>query len=170
MLLLFKKFDRLLEKVGEWGLILSLFSILLLAVGSIVLRWMGKSVLWIEPLVRHLVFLSAFLGGSIATGRKVHIRVDLLTKLIEKSSSRFLKWFHQNAITLFSLIVTVFLFKSSFDFFLIEKEFGQKVFLDLHSSWPVFIIPFGTGLIALRFLNQLIIELFNGEHLESDRL
>ncbi len=163
-------FDDMLERFSRWGLILCLFVILSLAVLGICLRWIGLSPLWLEPLVRHLVFLSAFLGGSLATSKGVHIKVDLLTKLVESSSSKFLQWFHRNIILMFCFITTLVLMKTSFDFFLVEKEFGAPAFLKIHSAYLVGIIPFGMGLICLRFFNQLLKGLMTGEKREHHSL
>lgn len=154
--------DEILDKASRFSLVACLFIILTLAVLAIVLRWLGSSVMWIEPLVRHLVFLSAFLGGSIATSKRVHIKVDLLTKLVDKSQSKMLKWFHSNLVSLFSFIVCILLMKSGWDFFLVEQEFGAPAFLNIHSSYLVGIIPLGIGLIGLRFLNQLMVGVLQG--------
>lgn len=159
-------FDLFLERLSRWGIVLCLFGILFFAVAAIVLRWMGQSNMWIEPLVRHMVFLSAFLGGSLATSKNVHIKVDLLTKILERSNSKIVHWLHKNIVLLFCLMTCLALTKSAWDFFLVEREFGAPSFLDIHSAYLVFIIPFGMGLITLRFLNQLLIGLFNGESLE----
>lgn len=163
-------FDDWLEKLSRWGLVTCLFGILTLATMAIVFRWLGHSILWLEPLVRHLVFLSAFLGGSLATSKDVHIKVDVLTKLIEKSSSRILRWSQKNLVRLFCFITCLALTVAGWDFFLSEKEFGAPSFLNLHSSFLVAIIPLGMGLITLRFLNQLILGIINGDHHESHRL
>ncbi|HXH76499.1 MAG TPA: TRAP transporter small permease subunit [Bacteriovoracaceae bacterium] len=163
-------FDDVLEKFSKWGLVSSLFIILILAVSSIVLRWMGSSPMWLEPLTRHLVFLSAFFGGSLATSKNVHIRVDLLSKLIEMTKSRALIWIHHNLLALFCFVTCAFLMKASYDFFIVEREFGAPAFLDIHSSWLVGIIPFGIGLIALRFFNLLILGLLNGVPSEHNRV
>lgn len=158
-------FDGILERFSSWGLIFSLMNILFFAVLAIVLRWLGRSEMWVEPMVRHMVFLSAFFGGSLATSKNVHIRVDLFTKLIEASSWKLLKWLQHNILNIFCLVVCLVLTKASYDFFLVEKEFGAPSFLDIHSSWLVGIIPFGMGLISLRYLNQVIIGLFKwGKH------
>ena len=159
---LFATFDELLDKFSRYGLVTCLFTILSLAVFAIVLRWFGSSMMWIEPLIRHLVFLSAFLGGSLATGKNVHINVDLLTKLIELSHSRIIHWLHKNLVSMFCLVVCLALVKSGWDFYLVEKEFGAVGFLQLHSSTLVGIIPFGMSLIALRFFNQFMIGLVHG--------
>ena len=163
-------FDDVLEKISRYGIVFCLFSILGLAVSAIVLRWMGMSNMWIEPLTRHLVFLSAFFGGSLATSKDVHIKVDVLTKLVERSRSKILQFVVKNIVTLFCLLTTFALMKTSWDFYLVEKEFGAPSFLNIHSAYLVGIIPFGMGLIMLRFLNQLIIGIFIGEKSESNRL
>jgi TRAP-type C4-dicarboxylate transport system permease small subunit len=129
-----KKFDDFLEKISRWGLIVCLFVILFLAVASIVLRWFGESLMWLEPLVRHLVFLSSFLGGSLATSKNVHIRVDLLTKIIEKSQSKVVKWLHHNLVVFFCFVTTAVLVKASYDFFIVEKEYGAPAFLEIHTE------------------------------------
>lgn len=156
------RFDEWLERISRYGLIGCLLMILGLSVLAIILRWMGSSLMWVEPLVRHLVFLSAFLGGSIATSKNVHIRVDLLTKLVEHSRSRILLWIHRNLVSLFCLIVCLVLMKSGWDFYKMEKEFGSPGFLHIHSAYLVGIIPFGIGLITLRFFNQLLNGLVQG--------
>lgn len=163
-------FDDVLEKISRWGIIGCLYVILSGAVLSIVLRWLGMSPAWLEPLIRHLVFLSAFFGGSLATSKNVHIKVDLLTKVVEASNSKILHWMHRNLVSFFCLVVTTVLMKSAYDFFLVEKEFGTEAFLHIHSSWLVGIIPFGMGLIALRFLNQLILGLMKGDAREHHRV
>lgn len=163
-------FDQILERLSRWGLITSLFLILGLAVLSILLRWLGMSPLWLEPLVRHLVFASAFLGGSLATSKGVHIKVDLLTHFVEKSRSKILRWLHTNLISLFCFLTTLGLLKSALDFYAVEKEFGSPAFLEIHSSYLVGIIPVGIGLICLRFLNRLLLGIFIGEKSEHHRL
>lgn len=170
MIKLITAFDNVLEKISKWGIVAALMIILVMSMFAIVLRWMGQSLMWPEPLVRHLVFLSAFLGGSLATSKNVHIKVDLFTKLVEKSNSKVIQWIHVNLVALFCFVTCVALMKSGWDFFLVEKEFGAPSFLDIHSSILVGIIPFGMGLIALRFLNQLLLGLLGGGQNEHHRL
>jgi TRAP-type C4-dicarboxylate transport system permease small subunit len=163
-------FDGVLEKISRWGIISSLYLILCLAVLSIVLRWAGISPLWLEPLVRHIVFLSAFFGGSLATSKGVHIKVDLLTHVVENSRSKVIHWMHKNLVALFCFLTTLFLMKASWDFYLVEKEFGSEAFLGIHSAFLVGIIPFGIGLISLRFMNRLILGIIQGDSRERHSL
>ena len=170
MLRFISVFDDGLEKISRWGLVSSFFIILCAAVAAIVLRWLGMSPMWLEPMIRHLVFLSAFLGGSLATSKGVHIKVDLLTHLVDRSSFKFMKWLHRNCVGLFCFITTLTLTIAGKDFFLVEREFGTEAFLGLHTSYLVMIIPFGMGLICLRFLNQLLMNLIGGESRDHHRV
>ncbi len=162
MIKLVQLFDELLEKISRSGLVICLLATLFLALSSIVLRWLGSSLNWIDPLVRHLVFISAFFGGSIATKSNQHIKVDLLTKIIEWADSKIVSWLHRNLISFFCFVIAIVLVKSGWDFYIVEKEFGNTSFLGIHSSVMVGIIPMGMGLISLRFLNQLILGTLGG--------
>jgi TRAP-type C4-dicarboxylate transport system permease small subunit len=73
-------------------------------------------------------------------------------------------------VSLFCFLVCLGLMKSGWDFYLVEKEFGAPGFLNIHSAVWVFIIPFGMGLITLRFFNQLVIGFIEGELREPHRL
>lgn len=165
-----RAFDNILESLSRGGLILGFASILILFVGSIVLRWLGSSLLWIDPLTRHLVFCCAFFGGSLATKAGVHIRIDVVSKLIERVDSPKLSYVYQLLLLLFSFVVCSVLTLASWEFYLSEKEFGSPDFLGIHSSILVGIIFLGTGLIALRFLNQIALAIFSGDKIEHARL
>lgn len=167
---LIQRFDLILEKISRYGLIAAFFSMLVLAVLAIVFRWMGESLLWVDPLVRHLVFVSAFLGGSLATSKNVHINVDVLTKLLEKTKSKIVHWVHKNLVRLFCLITCLALARAGYQFYVSEKEFGAPSFLGIHSSYLVGIIMAGMLLISLRYLNQILISVLSGEASESHHL
>ena len=63
---------------------------LFFSVLTILLRWFGQSLEFVEPFVRHLVFLSTFLGGVLATGRGTHIGIDIIGKLLESMHKQLL--------------------------------------------------------------------------------
>jgi TRAP-type C4-dicarboxylate transport system permease small subunit len=152
-----EKFDSSLHEFSKWGVILCIGLMLSLSILNIVLRWFGHSILWIEPLVRHLVFLAAFLGGSLATGENQHIRIDLLSKIAEKLNSGIVLFFLEKITIIASLVATIILTRAAYDLVIIEAEFGKVEFLGLHSSYLIGIIPFGMGLISLRFFLRLFI-------------
>ena len=130
---------------------------LILSLANITMRWFEHSVLWIEPLVRHLVFLAAFFGGALATGAGQHIKIDLLAKILEKTENKFAQIAIEKIVLLCCLIATVILTKAGYDLFLVEKEYGHEAFLHIHSAYLVGIIPFGMAFISLRFFLGLFL-------------
>ncbi len=126
-------------------------SMLLISVMSIILRWFSLSLHWTEPLVRHLVFLSTFLGGALATGRGTHIGIDIIGKYFEAKKLDHLAIWSNRLITLSSFCTLVWLTKSSLDFMTIELKYGKPVFWGISSGYLVGIIPFGFTIIGYRF-------------------
>jgi TRAP-type C4-dicarboxylate transport system permease small subunit len=107
--------------------------------------------MWIDPLVRHLVFLATFLGGAVATGRGTHIAIDLVSKILEVKEWHHIQVWISRIIYLFSSLILIWLFKASIDFTKVEFEFAKIEFLGISSGYLVAIIPFGVILISFRF-------------------
>ena len=58
-------------------LVLLTFSLVLLSVSQIILRNIFEiTLLWADPLIRHLVLWSGLLGAAVATRRQRHLRID----------------------------------------------------------------------------------------------
>ncbi len=143
--------DRGVEKLAEYGLYVSVIGMIIFSVLTIVFRWINFNVLWFEPLVRHLVFLAAFLGGVLATGRRTHIGIDILGKFFENKEMFRAQRLVGRIISLASGLTLVWLIKASYEFMLVELQYGKEEFLGIHSGFLVGIIPFGFTLIAIRF-------------------
>lgn len=161
-----KKIDNFIDKIAFYGIVVSVLFMLGLTVLNIVLRWFNTSILWIDPFVRHLVFLSAFLGGVLATGKDSHIRIDLATKLCEKLESPNLSLWLSRTVSLITMIATVLLAIAGYDFYKVELQYGKEAFLGIHSGFLVGIIPVGMGLISLRYFLKILLS-FTKEEKES---
>ena len=164
-----KRLDNFLEQFSKWGIVLCLFLMLLFSVGSIVLRWINISFHWLDPAVRHLVFFATFLGGSLATGSNQNIKIDLLTRLLEGQKKESLKHKLNQLITLETLVIVLILAKVTWEFAKVEAEFGKNVFLGIHSSVLVGIIPFGFLLISLRLFCRFYLGLHSPEKMELNK-
>lgn len=156
MVKFFKLIDYLVERISLYTLVAAILIMLTLTLMIIVLRWFQISYLWVDPLVRHLVFLSAFLGGVLATGRKNHIAIDIFSRVLEAKGFRKIDENIKRFIDLVSTAILIWMTKASLDFVNMEREFGTEVFLGLHSGIVVMIIPIGFSLIAYRFFYNFI--------------
>lgn len=153
---LFRFIDKLIEKGSAYILVTSVALMLLLSVFAIIMRWFETSYLWMEPFVRHLVFLSTFLGGVIATGRGTHIAIDILNKKIDMNGPDWAKRLSHRVLNLSSALALFWLVRASWQFMNIELEYGHEVFWGIHSGFLVGIIPVGLSLIAYRFLFRFL--------------
>lgn len=153
---IFRGLDLAIEKFSHWGLVISVALMLILTVLSIVLRWFNTTFMWIDPLVRHLVFLAAFLGGALATGRDEHIGIDVIPKILENKKMFALQRNFNRAIYLFSTFACIWLLISGYDFFKVEIQYGKHTFLGLHSAVLVGIIPVGFSMMAYRFFYKFL--------------
>jgi TRAP-type C4-dicarboxylate transport system permease small subunit len=160
----FKGIDWIVEKVSLYALIVSVISMLFLTLITISLRWFDLTFLWMDPLVRHLVFLSAFLGGVVATGEKQHIAIDVFYRLAEKTGHKLLCRILQIIISSMALFTLIWLIKGSIEFVDITFQSEKRpVFLGITRGYLVSIIPVGFGLIAYRFFFLLLTDLINPE-------
>ncbi len=159
----FRFIDRAIEKGAAFLLVLSVALMLGLSVFAIGLRWFETSLLWLEPFVRHLVFLSAFLGGVIATGRGTHIAIDILARKIEEDGPQWLKSLNRKVMNLAAAVILMWLIHASWEFTKVELEYGREVFWNIHSGILVGLIPFGLSLIAYRFFYRFLAAFAGGK-------
>jgi TRAP-type C4-dicarboxylate transport system permease small subunit len=159
-----KLLDKALEKLTTYLLVASVLLMLSLSSLSIVARWFQSNITWIDPFVRHLVFLSAFLGGIIATGQGTHIGIDVIGKFVESKGWHSLRSIISKVIMFSSMLVLCWLIKSGIDFTKVELEFGKIEFFGIHSGFLVMIIPIGMGLLLLRFLTVFILSFGKTNH------
>ena len=153
---IFATVDQFIERVTTILLVLSVFFMLFFSVLNIFLRWGNLTLYWVEPLVRHLVFLSAFLGGVLATGRRNHIGIDVVGRWLESKGNEKLFNITQRIILIVCIGTICWLVVSAVSFMNTELEFGSEVFWGIHSGFLVGIIPVGFALIGYRFLNLFV--------------
>ena len=161
-----KKIDWAVDKFSSYILVAGILSILFCSSLSIILRWFHINLTWIDPFVRHLVLLSTFLGGVVATGRGNHIGIDLISKFLEVKGYEHAKVIVNRVIYFASAVVLIWLVKSGLDFTKVEMEFSKIEFWGIKSGFLVAMIPAGLLLIAIRFMTLFILS-FDKDHTTS---
>lgn len=148
MNLILKKIDFYIEEFSSKALWLLTFLVLFVSLLSIILRWIGVGFSWINPMLRHCVFMMIFLGGVLATGKNTHITINLLEKFsISDRVKNILKFFSHFV----SFLVLVILSYTALGLIKVEMQYGKDVFWGIHSSFLVSIIPAGFLLMSYRF-------------------
>ena len=148
--------DKGLEKFCSVFLIVNVFAMLFFSLLNIVLRWFGTSLTWIDPLTRHLVFVSTFLAAALASGKGKHIAIDILPRYLESSGKKVLKRFLDRFISLTTAAVLIWFIITSLKLVQVEMEHGKAVFWGIHSGFLTAIIPLGLAVICLRFIAQAL--------------
>ncbi len=122
----------------------------LLLSAEMVARALGSSVPGSMPLVQHLTLWVAFLGAALAASED---------KLLALATPTFLPaglW--RDLSKIFALTVgagvTALLFRASYEFLQVEREFGDQVALGLPVWVALLVLPIAFGLIALRLIWQ----------------
>ena len=146
-----QQLDRLIEKTAEYILVVSILGMVIFGMLNILLRWVGHPINWFEPFIRHLVFLCAFLGGVLATGKKSHIGIDIIGKLLTQKYGSPVGRNIERIIALASIATLVFLTWAGWNYVQVESAYGKAHFLGIHSKYLAAIIPIGFLLIAYRF-------------------
>lgn len=154
-----KSIDKFIDSVGSLTLFVVLMLLLFLSVALIVLRWFNLSFLWAEPLLRHLVFFSIFMGGVLATGKGAHIGIDLVSKFLESKKLYHWQSWIARLVLAATLVTLIWLTATSLNFVQVEADYPKEVFWGISSPYLVAIIPLGFLLIAVRTLIQLLMTL-----------
>lgn len=122
---------------------------ILLAAFQIVSRNLFSfGLLWGEPLLRVLVLWLALLGAMAATRDGNHIKIDVLPRFLPRRVNHYVR----RVTDLFSALVCALLAWHAARFVHAEWQDGLEMFAGIPSWAFELIIPFGFGIMALRFL------------------
>ena len=141
--------DKGLSHIESSVLILILSSVVFLAFFQIILRnFFSYSIIWGDPLLRHMVLWIAFLGASLANKENRHINIDVLHRLMGPVGKKRVSFI----TNLFSALVSGLLVRAAFVFVRDEFTTGTTLFPGV-PLWPmVSIILIGFISITFRFI------------------
>lgn len=150
---LLNRLDRISRAVEDVALTLLLGSMILLAVGQIVLREVFETgFVWADELVKLLVLWLAMVGSIAASRDDRHIRIDLLSHVLPER----LVGYSRVVVDLFAASVAGFIAWHAFRWTRLEIEFGDTVLIDTPAWLAHVIVPAAFALICLRFLILIV--------------
>lgn len=135
----------------ERGVLTALIlSMVLLSALQIALRnFFESGLLWIDPLLRHLVLWTCFLGGAAATSRGRHIQIDLVGIFLKAGELK--DRLHRVASGMAALVCLA-LAGGAYTYLQQEREAGVSAFLGLESWQVQGVLYFGFVFLAYRFI------------------
>jgi TRAP-type C4-dicarboxylate transport system permease small subunit len=148
---------RYAHRTEDGVLIAALVSMLIMALVQIVLRnFFDSGLLWAESALRILVLWVAMLGAMVATRESNHIAIDLVTRFLPLH----LKKYAILLSYLFSAVICGLVAYHAVEFIKFEYEDQTIAFASVPTWVCQSIIPFGFGVMALRFTFHGIAGLF----------
>lgn len=140
-------------------LVALLGSMILLAVGQIVLReFFSSGVIWADELIRLIVLWLAVFGSIAACRDNRHIRIDVLSHLLPPkavTAARVL-------VDGFAAAVCALIAWHAWRYVQLEVEFGDSVLVDTPAWLAHAVVPIGFAVMAYRFVVQALTTLLPG--------
>lgn len=147
------RWARVIGRLEAWALSVQLGAMLFFAVLQIILRnGFNTGIVWVEPLLRHLVLWVGFTAAVVAAGRLRHIHMDVLGRLLPDAGRLLLLRF----TTLIAAAVCAVLARASWIFLGQERAFGSTGFLGIPIWLLTVVIFLGFALIAKRFVARAL--------------
>ena len=146
-----RKLGSLYERVEEIALVSLVILMLCLGFLQILFRnLISIGIVWIDPLVGHLVLWIALLGASLATRENRHIAIDLLSERLSPAHySRI-----QGAVQLFSALVCLLLVHPAIRFVQNDYVAGTTLAFGIPLWFSQMIMPAMMLVMGVRFLHQ----------------
>ena len=147
------KLFRYLHRLEDTLLVFSLLSMLLIALGQIVLRnGLDSGVLWAESFSRILVLWVAMLGAMVATRENNHISIDAVSRYLPSRWQNYLA----TLTSIFAAAICAIVSWYSLEFVRFEYEDQTLAFASVPNWVCQSILPIGFGVMSLRFLLQMM--------------
>lgn len=167
-----------LNRFERWGtaaenavLVLLLVTMMVLAVGQIVLRiFFSKGFVWADELISLTVFWIAIVASVAAARSDRHLRIDALSHFVAERYARF----PRIAVDGFAAGMCFFLGWHALRYVQLLKEFDDVVLTDV-PAWIAFAVtPIAFGLMGYRFLllaGKSVLGVFSDDNgTQGDRL
>ena len=148
--------NTFLGKVETGALCLIVAMLLGLAILKIVMRYVfSASLLWSDIMLQHLILWLCFFGAALATCERHHISIDVLSRILPASITRWTNF----VIDCIALVVVGIL--AYYGFLFIEDEKSSEAILmgSVPLWWAKIIIPYGFVLIGVHVVLQIGIHL-----------
>ena len=144
---------KFIRRCEDFALIGALLTMLAIALMQIVLRnFFDSGVLWAETFSRVLVLWLAMLGAMVATREQNHINIDVLSRYLQPLAIKLTRI----VTSLGAAVICGAGAYYCYGFVQFEYEDGTIAFASVPNWLCQAIIPFGFGVMSLRFILQCL--------------
>lgn len=167
-----KALDRGFASAIKGLVVLFLLIMVALVAGQVIMRnFFGGGLTWSDEAARSMVLWVAFFGAMLATRKRQHIAIDVLTRFIPNTPKHIVRII----IDAFCMVVAFYLAQAAHSFVIDEKMMGSTSFGQLPTWIVQVIIPFGFAMIAFEYLIGIGLDIWKifhggiGEKVEGGR-
>ena len=147
--LILNRLDSIGAKFETILLVFILVSMILIAVGQIIMREVFEIGFgWIDELVRLMVLWIALVGSIAACRENRHIRIDIISNYLSERIRNSIQAF----VDMFAAVICGFIAFQSWRYLKIEIEYSDIVLVDTPAWIAHSIVPIAFFLISYRFL------------------
>lgn len=147
------RWDRGVRDLERGVLALMILAMLLLAMLQIVLRnFFHEGLVWIDPLLRHLVLWIGVTGAVVATGRLRHIQMDVIGRLFPTGPRLLVT----RITSLAAAGICAALARGALLYLVDEASFGSVGLLGIPTWALTSVLFFGFALMAARFASRAV--------------
>jgi TRAP-type C4-dicarboxylate transport system permease small subunit len=144
------KAEELLVKAEKAAVVALIFGMVALSFLQVLLRiFFHSGIVWLDPLLRHMVLWAGLLGAALAARYSKHFALEAFGKLAPKAFHRPLEVFS----AVFTVAASAVLFYASYKFIRDEFAAASVAFyiadLPVKGGWAEIIIPGAFALIGL---------------------
>ena len=159
---LFSDLNRYLLAFEKVFMCILLFTMILFSFGQVVARNVFSSgFIWVDPILRMEVLWITFIGASLATEYKQHIKIDFLVNVIY---SAHLKRIINTAAQVFALAVCILLFFTAASYIKIVSPDTASTIIHRIPDWILkLVIPYCFFVMVLRCIIHIMRNYFGGE-------
>lgn len=147
--------DGLLDRLERWGkaaenaaLVLLLTSMMILAVGQIVLRlFFSIGFVWVDELISMIVLWIAIVASIAAARSDRHLRIDALSHFVVEKYARYPRMIVDG----FASGICFVLAWHAYRYILLQREFADTVITDVPAWIAYAVVPVAFLLMGYRF-------------------
>lgn len=148
-----KQLDEVVYRIERVLIVAALTVMALVVFLQVVLRFWDQGFPWAEELARYLMIWAGFLGASIATRQRRHLKVDILSRFLSPDGQA--KDLVTRLTSLISAGFCFFLVSVGYEFVANSYKYGRTSSSLKLPIWLVQLsIPLTMFIIACRFLGQ----------------
>ena len=146
--------DRIATFLEETFVGFTLLSATLLLFGGVVMRYFFNYTFeWSDELIRYVIIWSTFIGGGLCAKKGMHVKMDILLRVMPAG---FLKYWNM-FLTVVAILFSLFCMIQGYRMVFLTQAFGRtSVSFPLPMWIPYLAVPLGYTLMFIHFSISLL--------------